>query len=126
MKMQAPPATLTSLIISNNHATGGVGGSGGIGGKADGLSSATAGGQNAVGGVGGNGGAGGDASGGGIYNAAGASLTLSGTMLSLTKRTMIFSTGGYSHDCALSSRYNNTSGLSCPQRGAIAGLSRDS
>ena len=67
--------------ISGNLAKGGAGGRGGDGAFDQGASQPGAGGQNVEAGVGGKGGAGGAAFGGGNENAAGASLTLSGTVI---------------------------------------------
>ena len=67
--------TLSSCFISTNQAIGGNGGNGGNGGFGGNINAA---GTSGVGGVGGNGGAGGSGGGGGVFNAAGATLTVSG------------------------------------------------
>src|SRR5262249_37845730 len=71
---------ISNSTVSGNAALGGNGGRGGDGGSAQGASWNGVNGQDAVGGPGGNGGAGASASGGGVYNAAGARLVLSGTV----------------------------------------------
>jgi hypothetical protein len=67
--------TLKSCFITTNQAIGGSGGTGGNGGFGGNISAA---GVNGVGGAGGNGGVGALGAGGGVFNAAGASLTLIG------------------------------------------------
>ena len=70
---------IANSTIASNRAFGGVGGSGGSGGFAGGNNGGSgANGQTGRGGNGGAGGAGGDGLGGGVFNAAGASLSLSG------------------------------------------------
>jgi hypothetical protein len=71
---------LKNSTLSNDIAQGGVGGAGGVGGNgASGISGNINGGP---GGRGGNGGIGGDGDGGGIYVAAGASVTLEASTIS--------------------------------------------
>ena len=75
--------SISKSTIASNLAIGGDGGAGGDGGVGIGLDGgAGCHGQNAIGGAGGAGGAGGQGLGGGIYNAAGASLSVSGTTFS--------------------------------------------
>jgi hypothetical protein len=78
---------IVNSAIFENQAIGGDGGQGSEGGTGQGASQAGANGQNAVGGPGGAGGAGGAALGGGIYNATGASLVLSGTTIAFNLAT---------------------------------------
>jgi hypothetical protein len=66
---------ILSSSIQANDAVGGHGGLGGFGGNGHGASGT---GQNGVGGAGGQGGAGGAGQGGGVFNAAGAELTIVG------------------------------------------------
>jgi hypothetical protein len=73
--------SIVNSTISSNLAKGGDGGRGGEGGSGQGSCAHVGAGQDAEGGPGGIGGAGAAAFGGGIYNAAGASLTLSGTVI---------------------------------------------
>ncbi len=79
--------TLVGSTIAANQAIGGNGGRGGNGADAigaDGVSSttmATRDGEVAVGGIGGAGGQGGTGQGGGIFNAPGASLTITGSVV---------------------------------------------
>ena len=74
--------SISNSVISGNQATGGDGGPGAAGGQTFGGSPLGGGnGQAAIGGSGRSGGVGGAALGGGVYNAAGASLTLSGTQI---------------------------------------------
>ncbi len=71
--------TLTNCFFNTNEAiggNGGNGGNGGFGGTAGGVSGRN--GNSGVGGAGGRGGAGAVAEGGGVFNASGASLILSG------------------------------------------------
>ncbi len=84
--------SIANSTITGNLALGGNGGQGGEGGSAQGASLPGANGQDATGGQGGQGGAGAAARGGGIYNAAGATLTLSGTVISLNEA--LAGTGG--------------------------------
>jgi hypothetical protein len=80
---QAGSLSLINCTIANNEAIGGSGGNGGSGGAALGFSGvAGVVGQSATGGNGANGSDGGSGSGGGIFNAAGARLTISGTSFS--------------------------------------------
>ena len=74
--------SISNSTISANQAIGGDGGQGGDGGFGVFLDQPAGNGQSAFGGKGGSGGAGAAARGGGIYNAAGAALTLSGTSVS--------------------------------------------
>ena len=67
--------TLSTCFISTNQAIGGNGGNGGNGGFGGNINAA---GTSGVGGAGGNGGAGAAGEGGGVFNAAGATLTVSG------------------------------------------------
>ena len=72
--------TVLNSLISGNYADGGSGGSGGTGGSAQGSDGSNGmNGGSGVGGAGGAGGAGGSAHGGGVFNAAGAILTIIGT-----------------------------------------------
>ena len=73
--------TISDSTIARNQAIGGNGGKGGNGGLGQGFDVAIGNGQNGDGGRGGLGGAGAAGRGGGIYNAAGANLTLSGTLI---------------------------------------------
>src|SRR5262249_26024548 len=74
--------SISHSAITMNLARGGNGGEGGAGGFALGASQPNADGQDAVGGTGGQGGAAGAARGGGIYNASGATLALTGAVIS--------------------------------------------
>ena len=79
---------LKKTFISSNQAIGGAGGAGGTGGL--GIGSAGASGTNGRSGVGGDGGpgrSGGDAFGGGVFNAAGASLALTGASFFANRRS---------------------------------------
>ncbi len=81
---------ITSSVISSNQAIGGSGGSGGVGGNSDSAAPVNGtNGRSKVGGAGGAGGAGGSGFGGGVFNAAGAQLTLTATTL-----TTNFALGG--------------------------------
>jgi hypothetical protein len=92
--------SLTNSLITSNRATGGRGGNGGSGlneTAAAGLVGTNGG--NATGGNGGAGGAGADGQGGGLFNAAGATLSLSGTtILGNTARGGDGGTGGRGGD----------------------------
>jgi hypothetical protein len=72
---------ISNSVIASNQAIGGDGGKGGNGGLGQGFDEALGDGQNGSGGRGGLGGAGGAGRGAGIYDAAGAQLTLSGTLI---------------------------------------------
>ena len=75
--------TLSNSTIASNQARGGAGGAGGGGGFADaGNAIGTSNGHNATGGKGGIGGKGGDVRGGGVFNAAGASISIAATKFS--------------------------------------------
>ncbi len=85
--------TLTDCVISTNLAGGGKGGTGGSGGFGQNTSGLTGvNGNPGLGGAGGNGGAGGEGEGGGVFNAPGATLILSGVTFS--KNQAIGGTGG--------------------------------
>ena len=72
--------TISNSTITSNVAIGGNGGNGGMGGAGEGaIGAAGANGQSGIGGAGGAGGNGGAGLGGGIFNAAGAKLTISGS-----------------------------------------------
>ena len=73
---------ISKSTISGNQAQGSDGGRGGDGGAVRGVSQAGANGQDVIGASGGDGGSGAAAFGGGIYNAKGANLTISGTVIS--------------------------------------------
>ncbi len=76
--------TISNSTISSNVAIGGNGGNGGQGGAGEGAIGASgANGQSGTGGAGGGGGDGGAGLGGGIFNAAGAKLTISGSEISV-------------------------------------------
>ena len=76
--------TVSNSTITSNVAVGGNGGIGGMGGAGEGaIGAAGANGQSGTGGAGGAGGNGGVGLGGGIFNAAGAKLTISGSEISL-------------------------------------------
>jgi len=86
--------TVVNSLISNNSADGGNGGSGGSGGSAQGFDGSSGmNGGSGVGGTGGAGGAGGLEQGGGVFNAAGAILTIIGTSI-----TFNFAHGGSGGD----------------------------
>ena len=80
---EAGSLTISKSTIAANQALGGNGGQGGEGGAGQGSRIAGVGSRDGTGGTGGSGGDGGFAAGGGIYNAAGAALTLSSTTISL-------------------------------------------
>jgi len=82
---QVGSLTLNNCVISANEAIGGAGGNGGdggFGGPLEGIVRADAGPVDGVGGAGASGGHGGAGEGGGVFNAAGASLILSGDTFS--------------------------------------------
>jgi hypothetical protein len=88
--------SIDNSTITGNQAFGGNGGQGGDGGSAQGASLPGSDGEDVFGGLGGRGGAGGAARGGGIFNAAGAILTLSGTAISLNEALAgVGGTGGF-------------------------------
>ena len=77
--------SISGGTIASNAAVGGTGGDGGDGGEGDGLNGTSLpeiDGRIGLGGNAGAGGTGGDGLGGGVFNAAGASLTLTGTTIS--------------------------------------------
>jgi hypothetical protein len=76
--------SISNSIISSNEASGGAGGNGGGGGFGGGvIGAAGSNGQGGNGGAGGSGGSGGAGLGGGIFNAAGAKLSVTGTTISM-------------------------------------------
>ena len=80
---QAGLLSLSNSTLLANQALGGDGGSGGNGGTGVGAAAAPGtNGHNGLGGVGGTGGAGGAARGGGLFNAAGAKVSISATTFS--------------------------------------------
>jgi hypothetical protein len=90
--------TLIDCTVASNRAVGGAGGAGGQGGTGDGGNGVGPGvdGQNGTGGAGGVGGQGSVGEGGGLFNAPGASLTITGT--SITSNAATGGAGGSGQD----------------------------
>jgi hypothetical protein len=82
---EAGSIAISNSTISSNQAIGGDGGQGGAGVAGQGSGAAGASSLDGTGGAGGNAGVGGSGSGAGIYNAVGATLTLSSTTISFNR-----------------------------------------